>query len=216
MVSFKEITYKDAVAFLIDKHYSGRIPQIKYAYGMTERGKLVAVCTYGIPASRSLCVGLLGKEFYAHVIELNRLCRIDGVLTPMSKFVSYSLKSLKKYNLVVVSYADEGMNHFGTVYQASNFLYTGKTKQRTDKYTEGNKHSRHYDNNNNHLRKVRTSKHRYVYFACDKPTKKRLIKNLKYPTKAYPKGETSFYTLGDFQNPLIYNKVTGEYFHEQL
>ncbi|WBF81098.1 hypothetical protein FMLHJGGC_00045 [Staphylococcus phage BSwM-KMM1] len=60
------------------------------------------------------------------------------------------------------------MNHHGYIYQATNFIYTGSTKERTDMYTEGNKHSRHYNEDNKHLRKVRTSKHRYVYFTDKK------------------------------------------------
>jgi hypothetical protein len=33
---------------------------------------------------------------------------------------------------IVVSYADTAMGHIGYIYQASNFLFTGTTKERTD------------------------------------------------------------------------------------
>ena len=107
------------------------------------------------------------------------------------------------------------MKHQGSIYQACNFLFTGTTKERTDKYTEGNKHSRHYKNENNHLRKVRTAKHRYIYFASDK-RHKRIHKNaLKYKIiKEYPKGDKINYVLGDFQKPLILNTKTNSYFIE--
>lgn len=200
---YRLIDYNEAINFLLNKHYSGRKPQIKYAFGAFNNGILEAVCTYVVPASRSLCIGVMGKEFYASVIELNRLCRTDEYPEQISRFVSWTLQQLKKYNLLIVSYADTAMNHTGAIYQACNFVYTGATKKRTDKYTEGNKHSRHYDNNNNHLRKVRSSKHRYIYFACNKKTKKKFMENLKYKIQSYPKGEKIDYELGYVFSPTI-------------
>ena len=214
MDDIRIIDYSTAIDFLIDKHYSGRKPQIKYAYGLYEHGELVACCTYGIPASRSLCVGIMGIKYCDKVIELNRLLRLDNCITSMSKFVSWTLRDMKKYNLLVVSYADTGMNHTGAIYQATNFLYTGKTKARTDKYTQGNKHSRHYTDENNHLRKIRTAKHRYIYLACDKRHKKDYLKNLNYVISDYPKGDKVNYKLGDFMKPTIYNRNTNEYYNE--
>jgi hypothetical protein len=210
----KTIDYNTAINFLITKHYSGRKPQIKYAFGLYESEKLVAVCTYGIPASRSLCIGIMGEGLYQSVIELNRLCRIDECKTQMSKFIAYTLKEIKKHNLLVVSYADTGMKHVGAIYQATNFIYTGITKARTDKYTPNNKHSRHYTNEFNHLRKLRTAKHRYIYFACDKRHKKIFLNNLKYKISNFPKGDKIDYKLGEFQKPIIYNKLTNKYFTE--
>lgn len=210
----KQIEYKVAVDFLIDKHYSGRNPQIKYAFGLYEMGVLVAVCTYGIPASRPLCVGIMGEEYSDRVIELNRLLRIDTCITNMSEFVGFTLRELKQYNLLVVSYADTGMNHTGAIYQATNFIYTGITKARTDKYVPNNKHSRHYTDENTHLRKVRTAKHRYIFFACDKRYKRRFKESLKYAVEPYPKGDKIDYVLGEFIKPLIFNKNTQVYYTE--
>lgn len=213
-VKISKISSKIAINFLINKHYSGRKPQIKYAFGLYENEEIKAVITYGIPASRSLCVGILGDEYYDKVIELNRLCRTEDCNTNMSYFLGFTLRELKKLNLLIVSYADTGMSHFGFIYQATNFIYTGITKERTDKYTPNNKHSRHYTEEFNHLRKVRTAKHRYVYFACDKRVKKQYLKNLKYKIQEYPKGEMKYYKLGDFQKQTIINKLTGESYLE--
>lgn len=215
MLDMRVITSKEAINFLIDKHYSGRKPQIKYAFGLYNNNELVAVLTYGVPASRSLCIGILGDEFYDKVIELNRLCRVDTYTGQLSEFVAYSLKYLKQYNLLIVSYADSAMQHIGAIYQACNFLYTGITKERTDKYTPNNKHSRHYTQEFNHLRKVRSAKHRYIYFATDKRTKKIYLQNLKYKIiKEYPKGDKVLYTLGDFQKPLVINTLNNTKYFE--
>lgn len=79
------------------------------------------------------------------------------------------------------------------------------TKERTDKYTEGNKHSRHYsDDLQGEYRKVRSSKHRYVYFCTFDKREKDTWKNaLKYPILPYPKGNNSNYKLGNYLQPEL-------------
>jgi len=201
----KQINYKEAVDFLLPKHYSGRVPSISFAFGWYIENNLVAVCTFGKPASPQLCLGVCGKEFQSKVYELNRLCKINELNLQISEFVAKCLKNLSAENLIIVSYSDLEMNHHGYVYQATNFIYTGATKQRTDKYTEGNKHSRHYSNEEQRgIRKIRSSKHRYIYFAtADKKLKKQYIENLKYKILPYPKGENKNYILGDYLKPNL-------------
>ena len=201
----KIIDYRTAVDFLLPKHYSGRIPSISYAFGFYEDNELKAVCTFGSPASSSLCRGVAGEKWKHNVIELNRLCRTDDFDKPLSQFVAWCLKQLKPYNLIVVSYSDTAMNYHGYIYQACNFYYTGMTKARTDKYVEGNKHCRHYDNaKQGNKRRVRSAKYRYIYIACDKRVKKIFLADLKYPIlDYYPKGDNSTYKLGDYLKPKI-------------
>ena len=206
----KTIEYNTAKDFLLPRHYSGRIPSISYAYGCYNDGNLVGVLTVGKPASNSLCKGVCGEQYSKNVYELNRLC-VDGDLgIPLSKFVAHCLKDLSKHNIILVSYSDTAMNHHGYIYQATNFIYTGATKERTDKYTDGNKHSRHYDKTqDNSIRKVRSAKHRYIYFCTNsKRLKKEWLLSLSYPIiKDYPKGDNSNYVLGEYlQQKLIYKE----------
>jgi len=203
---FKEINYKEAVNFLLPLHYSGRKPSITYSFGYFENDELKAVCTFGKPASNSLCIGVCGIEYSSKVFELNRLCTNGEIKIQLSKFVSWCLNELKTKDLIIVSYADTQMNHNGYIYQATNWIYTGKTVSRTDKYVEGGKHSRHYDNNNqNGLRKFRSSKHRYIYFCSTKSKKKKYISELKYKIEQYPKGQNENYKLGEYIEPIIIN-----------
>ena len=203
--TMKQISFQEAVDFLLPRHYSGRSPVISKAFGWYDEERLCAVCTFGKPASPSLCVGICGKELSSKVYELNRLCRLEEWSQPLSQFVSFCLRELKKEDWIVVSYSDTGMNHNGYIYQACNFLYTGQTKQRTDKWTEGNKHSRHYDNNSQgKYRKVRTAKNRYVYFCTSsKKKKKEYMNSLRYPVLPYPKAENKNYILGDYMKPIL-------------
>ena len=209
---------KTAIDFLLPRHYSGRSPQITKAFGLyDENGVLKAVCTFGKPASKNLCFGVCGKENSEYVYELNRLCRVDDWKEPLSYFVSCCLRMLK--DMIIVSYADSGMNHNGYIYQACNFIYTGATVERTDKNTQGNKHSRHYDKKKDislfeeieiedkETRKIRTSKHRYIYFCTkNKKLKKQWKDSLSYQIKPYPKNENKNYVLGEFQKQTVITK----------
>jgi hypothetical protein len=123
----------------------------------------------------------------------------------ISQFVGGCLRKIKTNDWIIISYSDTEMSHHGFVYQATNFMYTGQTKRRTDKYTEGNKHPRHYDKKDNvTYRKVRSSKHRYVFFCTkDKKLKKTWQESLKYDILPYPKGENKNYVLGKFLKPNI-------------
>jgi hypothetical protein len=199
------LDYKSAVKFLLPRHYSGRCPSISIAFGWYIAEELVAVCSFGKPASASLCNGIMGVESSSNVYELNRLCRIDSLEEQLSAFVAACLRRLRMKDWIIVSYSDTEMGHNGYIYQACNFIYTGKTKQRTDKYTEGNKHSRHYKTTpQNGLRKVRSSKHRYVYFASfNKKLLKEWSTNLSYSIQPYPKGVNNNYNLGEYLEPNV-------------
>ena len=188
------------------RHYSGRKPQITKAFGWYVDDKLVAVCTFGKPAAPRLCEGICGKNFSSNVYELNRLVRIEEFKGQLSKFVAKCLRELKKKNWIIVCYADSGMSHHGYVYQACNFMYTGYTKQRTDKYIEG-KHARHAIDNPDGIRQIRTAKYRYVYFCTsDKKLKRRWRESLNYKILPYPKGDNENYELGTIYRPVLIDK----------
>lgn len=208
-----EISPKIASDFLLPRHYSGRIPSITKAFGWFVDGELKAVCTFGKPASPSLCDGVCGGGYSQNVYELNRLCREDGFREPLSSFVSACLRRLRVMHWIIVSYSDTAMNHHGYIYQACNFLYTGMTTERTDIFTEEGKHSRHYTEEDRHgeYRQVRSAKYRYVYFCSYlKKEKDEWRKALRYPVLPYPKGDNNEdYVLGEYLKPkLVPNSET--------
>ncbi len=178
--------------WLLNKHYAKRLCSISYSFGLFDKNILIGILTIGKPASNQLCIGVCGVEYSKYVYELNRLCINDNLeKNVLSYFVSQSLKLIKE-SIILVSYADTKMNHNGYIYQATNWIYTGATKERTDIGFEDGKHSRHYDKNIDYsIRKHRSSKHRYVYFLGN--LKKEFIKNLKYKIQSYPKGENKRY-----------------------
>ena len=215
MESISEIAYDEAVAFLLPRHYSGRKPVVSKAFGLIDDGVLQAVITYGKPASPSVCVGICGKEHSGKVYELNRMCRSEEYRKPLSHFVSSTLRMLKPFDWIVVSYSDTAMNHHGYVYQACNFLYTGTSAPHADKYVpEGSGHNRHaesFDVRKDEFSVERSIKHRYVYFCTkSKRLKREWMESLRYPILPYPKGDNSNYELGKFIGKTVVNNETGE------
>lgn len=178
--------------WLLNKHYAKRLCSISYSFGLFDENVLIGVLTIGKPASPQLCIGVCGIENSHYVYELNRLCVNDGLeKNVLSYFVSSSLKLIKE-SIILVSYADTKMSHNGYIYQATNWIYTGATKERTDIGMEDGTHSRHYDKNIDYsIRKFRSSKHRYIYFIGK--MKNKFKQQLKYKIKPYPKGENKRY-----------------------
>lgn len=91
----------------------------------------------------------------------------------------------------IVSYSDTAMGHIGYVYQATNWLYTGMTKARTDMRNKNGKHPRHYEKGEQ-IRVERSAKHRYVYMTGDK---EKQIKSLQWKIYPYPKGNSIRYNI---------------------
>ena len=184
--SVKQIEYKDTKHLILNVHYAKRMPSISFAYGLFEYDNFVGLVSYGTPASPSLCKGIMGEEYKSEALELNRLVLINNKKNEASYLVGQSLKLLPKPRCIV-SYADTQQGHAGCIYQASNFLFTGTTKARTDMAGKDGKHSRHHlgDRTN---RVFRSAKHRYVTFIGDKKQKKKYLNLLNYPIiKEYPK-----------------------------
>jgi hypothetical protein len=183
------IDYQTVTPWILKKHYARRLPSISHSFGMfNDVNELTGVVTYGVPASNFLCTGICGEQFKSIVLELNRLVVDDG---KASFLISQSLKQIPAPK-IIVSYADTAMNHVGYVYQATNWIYTGCTKERTDMFAGEGKHSRHSKGDKS-KRQFRSAKHRYVFFVGSRTQKKCFQKHLNYPVVPYPKGTPSRY-----------------------
>ena len=181
----KRISYQDTKPFILNIHYAKRMPSISYAFGLFKNNKLVGIISYGSPASPSLCKGIAGEENKSLVIELNRLVLKHNKKNEASMLIGASFKLLPKPK-IIVSYADTQQNHLGVVYQATNFMFTGTSKPRTDMAGKDGKHSRHHLGDRT-KRVFRSAKHRYVYIIGNKKEKKKLLKDLNYKVQQYPK-----------------------------
>jgi hypothetical protein len=189
-------------SWLKQKHYAKRIPSISFAFGLIKDKEICGVITYGKPPSPSLCEGVCGKEYSEIVFELNRLCLLNNEKNEASFLVGNSMKKLKK-PMIIVSYADTSMGHVGTIYKATNFIYTGLSDKRTEWRMKGsNTHSKticeQYSlkeriNNKDFEVVERPRKHRYVFVSASKTERKKILRNLNYKIKPYPQGESLRY-----------------------
>jgi hypothetical protein len=192
----EKIPYEDAKQFLLPRHYSGRMPIVSHAYGWIQGNTIRACLTIGKPASPFVCSSPFGEEYSPMVYELSRLCSDGGSLPPLSKFLGECLRMLKDMNIVLVSYADTGMNHNGYIYQATNWIYTGKTKERIVPVTKDGKHCRHNYKKDGDIFQLRTAKHRYLYYCLrSKSYRKKLQSLLRWDIEPYPKGINKRYKV---------------------
>jgi len=187
MYEVKPVTRFDCTPYVMDIHYAHRWPSVSYAFGLFLDGSLIGVVTYGSPASPWLCKGVCGEEYRRNVIQLNRLALKNNGKNEASMLVGRSLKMLGKIrDCIVVSYADTAHDHVGYVYQATNFLFTGTTKPRTDMAASNGKHSRHHAGDRT-KRVNRSAKHRYVTFVGGKKFRQEARTALNYGVESYPK-----------------------------
>jgi hypothetical protein len=112
-------------------HYSRRMPNSKLVrIGVWEGGRFCGAILYGVGANRHIAspFGLEPTE----VCELVRVALAPGRQHPTSKCVAVSLKLLRRQSpglRLVVSFADSGRGHRGTIYQATGWLYLGVSEQ---------------------------------------------------------------------------------------
>ena len=113
--------------WLLHKHYAKRVPSISFSFGLFKYNILVGVITFGMPPSSTLASSICGEKYKSIVLELNRLVINDNLdKNALSYFVSTSISKIPKPR-IIVSFSDNNMSHNGYIYQATNFIYTGKT-----------------------------------------------------------------------------------------
>lgn len=112
-------------------HYSRAMPSAKLVrIGVWEGKRFVGAILYGCGANRHIARPF-GLDSTA-VAELVRVALAPGREHPTSRCVAISLKLLKRQSpglKLVVSYADFGQGHVGTLYQAGNWIFLGPSSQ---------------------------------------------------------------------------------------
>lgn len=183
-------------------HYSRRMPRCKLVkVGVWEGGRFVGAIIYGLGANRHLArpFGLKDTE----AAELVRVALAPGREHPTSQCVAISLRLLHRQSpglKLVVSYADAGQGHVGTIYQAGGWLYLGTSDQSYIRVLGRIEHPRtlydRFGRNGQSIPWLRAqvdpkaervpmaSKHKYVY-PFDKGLRRELAaKALPYPKHA--------------------------------
>lgn len=175
-------------------HYSKCLPVGKLVKtGAWENDKFIGVVIFGRGANKSL--GEPYKLDQTECCELVRIALTDHK-TPVSRIMSIAIKLLKnihKQLKLVISFADSEQNHHGGIYQATNWIYVGKTNSADEYLYKGKRwHGRafrkslgsHLNYMNKGLEIVQGSqKHRYLMPLNDEMKTKISILSKPYPKR---------------------------------
>lgn len=195
-MSVGPVRTEDVREFCRRYHYTGIGNNMNWRYGLWHAHVLWGVVSYNMPTAHT-CATVFGPDHSAHVWHMGRLALPD--LAPRnseSRLIGGSLRLIEQEHpevWAVLTFADTGIGHIGTVYQATNALYTGTAGPQVhylDK--DGARHSgvripaglaaeRGWE-------RVRgAEKHRYIYVLGDKRQRRERMKLLRLPTLPYPK-----------------------------
>ena len=122
-----EIASNKAIKYAcLNFHYAKAIPVNVFGYSVfNNKNDWCGVVLFGIGATNNI-----GSPYglnQGQIVELVRMA-LNGKQESTTKAMSIALKLIKKYapNVkLVVSYADSEQGHIGTIYQATNWFYTG-------------------------------------------------------------------------------------------
>jgi hypothetical protein len=185
-----EIASNKAVKYAcLNFHYAKVIPTYTIAFSVFNAKHEWCGCVlFGGGASVNMPkkLGLNSGQY----LELNRMA-LNGKQESTSKVLSTAIRLVAKKSptcKLLFSYADKGQNHFGTIYQATNWYYIEDIESSgTEYYFKGEwRHDRGrygwgVDFKQLPKRK-KAGKHKYVY-----PLDKNLIPLCKSLSKPYPK-----------------------------
>jgi hypothetical protein len=177
----------------VNWHYSKCLPVGKLVkVGVWEDNKYIGVVLFGRGANKSL-----GEPFGLQQDECCELTRIALTKhkSPVSKIMMIAVKYLKDSNKklrLVVSFADTEQGHHGGIYQATNWVYNGKTNSADEYIYEGKRwHGRAFrKSKGSHLKYMDkgliivkgAQKHRYLM-----PLDKEMKRQIEPLAKPYPK-----------------------------
>lgn len=196
----KLIDKKLANKIQIENHYLHTRASCIYGFGLFDEDEIIGVILYGNPTAPTT-IGICGVEERKNVIEITRLWIEDD--TPKnteSFFIGNTIKLIDKE--IIIAFADPEFEHVGTVYQASNFIYTERSKRggRVIAIRDNKVHNKTLWKQYKTAKKIREvfgeenvyykpyiTKLRYVYLNCNKWRKKELLEKMIYKVECYPK-----------------------------
>lgn len=133
----------DAAKYAVEHwHYSKSMPAGKLVkYGVWEHGAFVGVIIFSRGASPRM--GLRMERRYGLAVtqwcELTRVAMTSHEV-PVTQALAAAIRLLRDDNpglRLLLSYADPGQGHRGAIYQAGNWLFTGRVVAKVDYWWQG-------------------------------------------------------------------------------
>jgi hypothetical protein len=187
--------------FVKRHHYSHGIHNGPMTWGLFDGGTLVGVIAFAAPSSENVRASVFGAEAKNSVTDLHRLVLLDEVPhNSESWFIVRGLRALKEerpYYRAVLSFADATQGHVGTIYQATNAIYTGRSS-RARFFLDADGRLRHPRQNGHNVTLteaeawgwrpvMREGKFRYVFLLGDRRERRISQAQLLLPALPYPK-----------------------------
>jgi len=213
-----QLQYKSAKDFILQYEWLGNMGTSKHCFGLVFDDHIGAVACYGPPVAPTKYHNILGEEISQKVYQL---CR--GASTywapkwAPSKLIASSLKLLSiRYGIrAVLAYADEMAGEIGTVYQACNAIYLGRTSPGGGKRYIINGHtydprkvvSKFGSRSRPHLLTIDPKfqtlpinpKHRYMFPLGSSKEKKEILLRIQPLIQPYPKRDVL--SMGEQSSP---------------
>ena len=187
----KKASYKAIKYACLNFHYSKVVPARAFGYSVfNKKNEWCGVITFGGGASAFM--GVPFKLKHGQYLELNRMA-LNGKQESTSKAMSIAIKLAKKHNPTVkllISYADKGQNHYGTIYQATNWYFVDESKSSGEEVFYKGKwvHNRgaggalSRDEYRELPKRRKSGKYKYIY-----PINKSMTEMCRKMAKPYPK-----------------------------
>jgi hypothetical protein len=134
---------RDARAFVVGHHYSRSYPAARFRYGVYRRGQLVGVAVFSHPTNDRVLTNVFPLPV-SQCVELGRFVLLDEVPgNGETWFLARCFEQLRKSGICgVISFSDPVprtdangerifIGHFGTIYQAHNATFLGRSTPRT-------------------------------------------------------------------------------------
>lgn len=179
----EKASYKAVKFACLNFHYAKRIPMgANMSYTVfNDDGEFCGVIVYGYPATPA--IGKQLKLRNGEVLELRRVA-LNSKQKITSQALGISMRLIKKdcpSVKMLISYSDKGQDHYGTIYQATNWIYLGESESSGNEYFCNGKwvHARHGKGD---IKRKLAGKRKYVY-----PLDKKLMMEYKSQHKPYPK-----------------------------
>jgi hypothetical protein len=202
--SVHPVSYRVAAATVAEAHYIGRLGSTSVSLGMRVQERLAGVITFGtVPGNNA--ASICGPDDASAVLELTRLALYGWAPANseswlIGRSMSWLTKNRKDIS-IIVSYADASVGHVGTIYQATNWVYTGMSTGDVVYACDGGRvlHPRTVGWDKSTLPpgawRPSPGKHRYVTFVGSPTNKRALRARLRWPPLPYPKAAGPVVTL---------------------
>lgn len=200
----KNISYATARNLILDYEWLGNMAQrTTDCYGIYFEGVIGGAVCFATPNTREAAMGVCGEECVDMVKVLARgACVHWAHPHSASKLIKRAIDLMVAETpfRIFLAYSDTRAGEIGTVYQATNWLYTGLTGGDVEYFIDGSWRGGRVARHDSYKRRGidyrlqpkrdTQPKHRYVFIkGKNRHEQKELMSKLKYSVLPYPKRE---------------------------